>query len=170
MKQALIWAAALSSVMAAGAWAQTTAPNTAMPSAPPAVSKAAAVQTPSGASAATVHAVCKDGTAFQGASLNGACRGHGGVDKHAAAAAATAAPPAAAMAGTPSGNVKPAAPAAARAPAAGGGPGKVWANDSTKVYHCAGDKYYGATKHGAYMSEADAKAKGFHGDHGKVCS
>jgi len=32
---------------------------------------------------AGVHAMCKDGTPFEGKTLKGACRGHGGVDKDA---------------------------------------------------------------------------------------
>ncbi|MBS0596053.1 MAG: signal peptide protein, partial [Proteobacteria bacterium] len=55
------------------------------------------------AATATVHAVCKDGSPFEGASLRGACRGHGGVDKKAskAAAGAGAAPAAKAPAAAP---------------------------------------------------------------------
>jgi hypothetical protein len=54
--------------------------------------------------------------------------------------------------------------------APGGGDGKVWVNSASKVYHCPGTKYYGKTKAGAYMTEAEAKAAGNHPVNKKACS
>ncbi len=45
------------------------------------------------------------------------------------------------------------------APAAGSG--MVWVNTSTGVYHREGDRWYGKTKKGKYMTEADAIKAGF---------
>ena len=131
---------------------------------------------------------CKDGTYSTAASKQGACRGHQGVKTwFSAPGAAVVAPtpkavpapapapmaaPAAAVTPAPAQTAKasPAAKAAARPQVAGGGPGLVWVNSSSNVYHCYGSDFYGKTKSGAYMSEADAKAKGAHPDHGKACS
>ncbi|HEY6356600.1 MAG TPA: helix-hairpin-helix domain-containing protein [Vicinamibacterales bacterium] len=40
--------------------------------------------------------------------------------------------------------------------------GMVWVNLSTKVYHKEGDPYYGNTKNGKFMNEADAIKAGYH--------
>jgi hypothetical protein len=136
--------------------------------------------------------LCKDGTYWTNATKRGACHGHKGIQTwyatDSAATAGTAAPaPAPAPAAAPTPPAAPAATAPA-APAktvstppksssytppanaaAGGGPGLVWVNSSSKVYHCPGDRWYGKTKSGAYMSEADAKAQGNRPDHGKTC-
>lgn len=58
-------------------------------------------------------------------------------------------------------------PAARQAP--GAAPDKVWVNLSTHIYHCPGDRYYGRTKNGKYMTESDAKAAGDHGPRGANC-
>lgn len=134
---------------------------------------------------------CKDGSYTSTATKRGACKGHKGIQEwyaatpaagaKAAPAAASAAP--AAPAAAPMAKPAPMAPAATGgmtskkgmpAPAAnaapGGGPGMVWVNSSSKVYHCPSDKWYGKTKQGEYMTEADAKAKGNHAEHGKTCT
>ena len=144
-------------------------------------------QAPAGAPAGATG-MCKDGTYWTGTTKQGACKGHQGIkDWYAAAGAA----PAALAAPTPVAKPSAAMPAPTPAPApvaakpmplpavkgtntptvaAGGGPGMVWVNTDSKVYHCQGTQFYGTTKQGKYMSEADAKAMGAHADHNKPCT
>jgi hypothetical protein len=42
----------------------------------------------------------------------------------------------------------------------GRGPGLVWVNTETHVYHKEGSRFYGTTKKGKYVSEADAIKEG----------
>jgi hypothetical protein len=63
---------------------------------------------------------------------------------------------------------KPFQPADKQAP--GAAPNKVWLNSGTKIYHCPGDRYYGRTKAGKYVTEPEAKATGAHVAKGETCS
>jgi hypothetical protein len=40
-------------------------------------------------------------------------------------------------------------------------PGMVWVTKKTKIYHEPGDRWYGKTKHGEWMTEADAIKAGY---------
>lgn len=155
----------------------------------------ALAQAPAGAPAGSTG-VCKDGSFTSATSKSGACRGHKGIKtwygasasakskaekepKRAktakksagAAAAAPAAAPAPAAHAEPTSRTARAPKSAASntAQASGGGPGMVWVNTATNVYHCSGTRFYGKTKAGKYMSEAQAKAAGAHPERGKGC-
>jgi len=136
-------------------------------------------QAPAGAPAGTTGK-CKDGTLTSAPKKQGACRGHKGIDTWYVGEAAPASPPTASAPAAPAATSASSA-ASSRAPvdnkstsaktvAAGGVPGLVWVNTASNVYHCYGTRYYGTTKAGKYMSEADAKAAGARPDHGKACS
>lgn len=56
------------------------------------------------------------------------------------------------------------------APAPVAGSGQVWVNTHSKIYHCEGSKFYGKTKKGEFMSEADAQAKGYVANRKKICN
>ncbi|MGE5214519.1 MAG: signal peptide protein [Nitrospirota bacterium] len=53
-----------------------------------------------------------------------------------------------------------AAAKAVNSPAPGGGHGKVWVNTETHMYHKEGSRFYGTTKKGKYMTEAEAIKEG----------
>src|SRR5256885_15855475 len=78
---------------------------------------------------------CNDGSYTAAENKSGACSGHGGVkdwygkDKAAA---------------------QEKAPERKSAASGSSGPGRVWVNTESKVYHCSGDRWYGKTKQGEY--------------------
>ena len=139
-----------------GAPAESSGPVT--PAIEPALNPASAKSTSQGQSTGTIIATCKDGTAFTGTKRSGACRGHGGVQSWGPAEAATIPTNAPAQLATPEPMKSPR------------GNGQVWVNTDSHVYHCPGSRWYGKTKQGSYMFEAQAQAQGARPDHGKACS
>ena len=147
--------------------------------APAATARAPTVAAAAPAASATAPAgatgICKDGSYWTGPTKQGACRGHKGVQtwyaaKAVAPGAITPAPAQASAPRTTGTPVRPSPPATtATRSAAGGGSGQVWVNTPSKVYHCPGDRYYGKTKAGSYMTEQAAIAAGDRPDHGKAC-
>ena len=153
----------------------------------------AAAQAPAGSTGQ-----CKDGTYTSAVTKQGACKGHQGIKEWYAPEAPPATTKTPAKTATPTPAPGPMAAPAAESPkvatptpgpvaapcpkaspsakaagtpqAPGGGPGMVWVNTESNVYHGYGTPYNGKTKAGSYMSEADAKAKGARPDHGKPCT
>jgi cytoskeletal protein RodZ len=73
-----------------------------------------------------------------------------------------AAPTAATPPGAPSSSTPASKPATAQQPRPATSGGMVWVNTVSGVYHKPGSRYYGKTKHGKYMTEADAIKAGYH--------
>jgi hypothetical protein len=61
----------------------------------------------------------------------------------------------------PVSQVRPSPTASTHQDVPAGSPGQVWVNTDTKVFHRSGDRWYGKTKDGKYMSEADALKAGY---------
>jgi competence protein ComEA len=97
-----------------------------------------------------------------------------GASRPARVSAPAAVPPPAAAVPAPPPAAAPAqpAPAAAAAPTTrtpvaqaptrtASAEGMVWVNTATKIFHREGDRWYGKTKEGKFMTEADALAAGY---------
>lgn len=46
---------------------------------------------------------------------------------------------------------------------------KVWVNTNSGVYHCPGTRWYGKTKNGQFMTQREARSKGYRPAYGSVC-
>ena len=64
---------------------------------------------------------------------------------------------------------KKAEPSAGKTAREGNPDVKVWVNTSSGVYHCPGTRWYGHTKAGEYLTQAQAQDEGFRPAYGKVC-
>jgi hypothetical protein len=54
-------------------------------------------------------------------------------------------------------------------PSQGNPDATVWVNVPSNLYHCPGTRWYGTTKHGEYMTQAEAEKKGNRPAHGVAC-
>jgi hypothetical protein len=150
---------------------------------------------PSGAQApAGSTGLCKDGTYTTAAKRHGSCNEHGGlkawfgtpIPQAAPLSPQVSAPTPLPPAGAARGTATPApsqtatvpqtptpAPSSAESPRrvpAQADSVRVWVNLSSSVYHCPGSEWYGKTKSGKYMSQADAVAMGARPAYNKPCS
>lgn len=46
---------------------------------------------------------------------------------------------------------------------------RVWVNTKSGVYHCPGTRWYGNTKQGEFMTQKQARSKGYRPAYGAVC-
>jgi hypothetical protein len=139
----------------------------------------------------TPTAICKDGTTTTIPTRESACKGHKGIQTwYAPSQSVPSIPtptpnltlksipvptpgltPASIPAATPATSIaERRAYLLSQPPAPGAAPNLVWLNANGKVYHCPGSNFYGKTKSGSYLSEAEAKAKGAHPSRNKPCS
>lgn len=94
-----------------------------------------------GAASSAKDATTKAATSTKNAATNGANSAKNGITNGASSAK----------------NAGGAAAASATPPS----PGMVWVNTNSKMYHKSGSQYYGKTKTGKWMTEADAQKAGF---------
>lgn len=86
--------------------------------------------------------VCKDGSSF---TLEGACGGHGGIDRAATRDKAARFRDTQAMGARQEDR-----------------PDEVWAMPAARTYACHGDRDFGTAREGQFMPEAKARARGMH--------
>ena len=153
-----------------------------------AIAGAAHAQTPAGAPAGAT-AQCRDGTWSSQVRRDAACADHNGVRTWYGASDSPTNTPAPAMmppqtfpkstpqtmpnaqtptTGTQMGS-RPTLPGGMSRPS-GGGSGRVWVDRSSRTYVCDGERGYGTSSGGSYMSEADAAAQGNRAANGASCA
>ncbi len=130
----------------------------------------AAMQTTDTAAKTKRHRKAKDTSATGSAMATATTATSATKSAATTATSAVAAAPAAATSATTKAatkaksSVMPTATASASDIAAAKTSGMVWVNtgSATKAYHKSSSKYFGATKAGKFMSEADAQKAGYH--------